>query len=80
MARQIPPDNRHLRDNEPLRDGTSLMAFLHVLKKAHIELDGHAQAHQRFQRVTTRGEARQYIEDLMPPLLAERDRQRRARR
>ncbi|VVE87243.1 hypothetical protein [Pandoraea bronchicola] len=68
------------RDNEPLRDGTSLMAYLYVLRKAHVTLVGHDKAHQRFQQVATRGHARKYIEELMPLLLAERDRHRRARR
>ena len=57
------------RDNEPVRDGTSLMAWLHVLKKAHIALVGDAQAHQRFRQIVTRAHAKKYIEELMPLLL-----------
>jgi len=68
------------RDNEPVRDGTSLIAYLHVLKKAHIALVGHDQAHQRFHQIVTRGHARKYIEELMPMLLNERDRHRRLRK
>lgn len=68
------------RDNESVHDDTSLMAWLHVLKKAHIALVGHDQAHQRFGQIVTRGHARQYIEELMPLLLKERDRHRRQRR
>lgn len=68
------------RDDEPVRDGTSLMAHLYVLRKAHIALVGHDKGHQRFQHVTTRGHAKKYIEELMPLLLAERDRRQRTRR
>lgn len=64
------------RDAELLRDGTSLMAFLHVLKKAHIALVGRDEAHRRFRLMSTRGHAKQYIEELMPLLLKERDRHR----
>ena len=64
------------RDDEPLRDGTSLMAFLHVLKKAHIALVGRDKARQRFGQVATRGHAKRYIEELMPVLLNERGKHR----
>lgn len=64
------------RDDQPLRDGTSLMAYLHVLKKAHIALVGHNAAHKRFTVMSTRGHARKYIEELMPLLLQERARHR----
>lgn len=77
MAQAPSPDPRN---NEPLRDGTSLMAYLHVLRKAHIALVGRDKGHQRFQQVVTRGHAKKYIEELMPLLLAERDRHRKARR
>lgn len=68
-----------LRDDELVRDGTSLMAYLYVLKKAHIALVGRDEAHQRFHRISTRGHARQYIEELMPLLMEERHRHRRRR-
>lgn len=68
------------RDNEPLRDGTSLMAFLHILRKAHTALVGTEKAHQRFHEMHTRGHAKQYIEELMPMLLAEREKHRLQRR
>lgn len=64
------------RDDQPLRDGTSLMAYLHVLKKAHRALVGHDVAHRRFMVISTRGHARKYIEELMPLLLKERARHR----
>lgn len=63
------PDSR---DDQPLRDGTSLMAFLHVLKKAHMALVGRDAAHRRFLLMSTRGHARKYIEELMPLLLKRR--------
>lgn len=64
------------RDDQPLRDGTSLMAYLHVLKKAHRALVGHDAAHRRFMVISTRGHAKKYIEELMPPLLKERAKHR----
>jgi hypothetical protein len=67
------------RDDEQLRDGTSLMAYLHVLKKAHIALAGRDEAHRRFHLMSTRGHARQYIEELMPLLMKERDKHRQHR-
>ncbi|MGU7784641.1 hypothetical protein [Burkholderia sp. PU8-34] len=70
------PATRDPRDDEPLRDGTSLMAFLHILKKAHAELAGHDTAHQLYSQLHTHGQARQYIETLMPQLLAERTKRR----
>ncbi|RQR18524.1 hypothetical protein DIE23_39120 [Burkholderia sp. Bp9143] len=36
------------RDVLPVRDGTSLIAYLHILKKAHAALVGHDHAHRRF--------------------------------
>lgn len=68
------------RDDEPLRDGTSLMAFLHILRKAHVHLVGHDKAHERFRQVATRGHARTYIKELMQQLLPEREKHRQQRR
>ncbi|KVL49136.1 hypothetical protein WS99_17455 [Burkholderia territorii] len=67
------------RDALPVRDGTSLIAYLHILKKAHAALVGHDQAHRRFSQIVTRGQARQYIEELMPTLLQARAAHRRHR-
>ncbi|KVT42737.1 hypothetical protein [Burkholderia ubonensis] len=78
-TRQNPRDKEPLRDSEPLRDGTSLVAYLHILKKAHAALVGHDRAHQRFGEVVTHGQARKYIEELMPQLKQERDVHRRRR-
>jgi hypothetical protein len=77
MAQATPADPR---DIEPLRNDTSLVAFLHVLRKAHATLVGHDKARERFGQVATRGDAKKYIEELMQPLLAERDKHRRVRR
>ncbi len=68
------------RDEEPLRDGTSLMAFLHIVRKAHAELIGRDQAHQRFRQMHTRGHAKKYIVELMPMLTQERDKRRQRRK
>ncbi|RKU05165.1 hypothetical protein C7H84_03225 [Burkholderia sp. Nafp2/4-1b] len=67
------------RDALPVHDGTSLIAYLHILKKAHAALVGHDKAHQRFSEIVTRGQARQYIEELMPALQQARDAHRRRR-
>ena len=64
------------RDDQPLRDGSPLMAYLHVLRKAHVALVGKDEAHRRFLRMSTRKHAREYIEELMPLLLKERGRHR----
>ncbi|CAR55473.1 hypothetical protein [Burkholderia cenocepacia] len=47
------------RDALPVRDGTSLIAYLHILRKAHAALVGQDHAHQRFSEIVTRGQARQ---------------------
>ncbi|MCA3857628.1 MAG: hypothetical protein IOB81_03220 [Burkholderia sp.] len=60
------------RDALPVRYGTSLIAYLHILRKAHAALVGQDKAHQRFSAIVTRGQARQYIEELMPALLQKR--------
>ncbi|CAB3768164.1 hypothetical protein [Paraburkholderia humisilvae] len=77
MTQTAPTDPR---DAEPVLDGTSLMAYLHVLKKAHGALVGHVNAQQRFRQIVTRGHAKQYIEELMPQLLREREKHRQHRR
>lgn len=69
-------------DDQPIRDGSNLLAFLHVLKKAHLELVGKNNAQtaiDRFNRVITKRHAKDYIDELMPQLLKERE-QRRAER
>lgn len=67
------------RDALPVRDGTSLIAYLHILRKAHAALVGHDNAHLRFSEIVTRGQARQYIEEMMPALLQARAEHRRRR-
>jgi hypothetical protein len=69
----------HAREHEPVPDASTLIGFLHVLRKAHIELDGKDVAHERFNRISTRGDARQYIDEVMPRLMAERAKRRRHR-
>lgn len=69
----------HERDHERVPDSSTLMGLLYVLRKAHKELVGEDAAHQRFTRVSTRGDAREYIEELMPHLLKEREIRRQRR-
>ena len=66
-------------DDEHVPDGSSLLGFLHVLRKGHIALVGRDEAHRRFQQVRTRAHARRYIEEVMPQLLQERHRRRHSR-
>lgn len=68
------------RDHEPVPDGSTLMGMLHVLRKAHRELIGEDGAQRRFSQVATRGDARQYIDELMPHLMTEREKRRQQRR
>lgn len=69
----------HARDHEPLPHSSTLVGLLHVLRKAHRELVGNEAAHERFNRIATRGDARQYIDEVMPHLMTERARRRRHR-
>jgi hypothetical protein len=73
MTRTTPA---HERDHEPVPDPSTLMGLLHVLRKTHMELVGKGAAHQRFSQVYTRGDARQYINELMPHLMKEREKRR----
>lgn len=77
MTRTTPA---HARDHEPVPDRSTLMALLHVLRKAHMDLVGRDAANQRFSRVSTRADARKYIEEVMPHLMKEREKRRQARR
>jgi len=61
-----------IRDHEPVPDSSPLMGLLHVLRKTHMELVGKHAANKRFAQVSTRGDARRYIEEVMPRLLKER--------
>ena len=76
MTKTIAP---YEREHEPLPESSTLIGLLHVLRKAHSELVGEEAAHQRFKRISTRGDAKQYIDDLMPHLMAEREHRRRHR-
>jgi hypothetical protein len=66
-------------DDRPLPEGGPLAGFLFILKKAHRALHGHDAAERRFAQVKTRGHARKYMEELMPELLEERRKRRKAR-
>ena len=69
----------HARDHEPLPDSSTLVGLLHVVRKAHMELVGEAAAYERFNRISTRGDAKQYIDEVMPHLMAKRAERRRHR-
>lgn len=69
----------HARDHESVPDSSMLMGMLCVLRKAHGELVGQEAAGQRFSQISTRGDARQYIDELMPHLLREREKRRQHR-
>jgi hypothetical protein len=73
------PTPAHERDHEPVPDSSTLMGLLYVLRKAHMELVGKDAAHHRFSQVSTRGDARQYINELMPHLVKEREKRRQHR-
>ncbi|MFP6560354.1 hypothetical protein WJ542_18915 [Paraburkholderia sp. B3] len=73
------PTPAHERDHEPVPDSSTLMGLLHVLRKAHRERVGNDAAHARFSRVATRGDAREYILEVMAPLKEEREKQRQKR-
>lgn len=64
------------RAHEPVPDSSTLVGFLHVLRKAHIELVGKDAAHARFNRIATREDAKQYIDEVMPRLMTERTKRR----
>lgn len=67
----------------PIREGSHLLAFLHILKKAHAELAGEVNANMaatRFKTVPTKRHAKEYIDEVMPLLLDERERRRQKRR
>jgi hypothetical protein len=66
-------------DDEPIGEGSSLLGFLHILKKAHSEISG-AAATARFLRVTTKRSAKDYMDEVMPILLAQREARRQRRR
>lgn len=57
-------------DEEPVEDGSNLQAFLYVARKADRERVGDLAALSRFQTVQTRGDARRYLEEIMPELEA----------
>lgn len=68
-----PTTTPQTHDHDPVPDPSTLLGLLHVLRKAHMELVGKDVAHQRFSRVSTRGDAREYIEEVMPHLMRKRE-------
>ncbi len=66
-------------DDEPIRDGSNLQAFLYTLRKAHIELEGIDAVRIRFERIRSRRHAREYFDEVMPRLIEERKRRRKRR-
>jgi len=70
-------------EDAPIREGSHLMAFLHILKKAHAEMAGEVSASlvaTRFSAITTKRHAKEYIDEMMPMLLLEREHRRQRRR
>lgn len=59
-------------EEETIPEGAPLQAFLYSLRKAHRELVGAEESHGRFEKVKTRGHAREYIQELLPGLLQRR--------
>jgi hypothetical protein len=68
----------HEREHEPLPECGTLIGLLHVLRKAHGELAGEHEARRRFSEVSTRADAKRYIDELMPHLLNARAARRQA--
>jgi hypothetical protein len=64
-------------DDEPIREGSNLQAFLYTLRKAHIELEGVEAVRARFEKIRSRRHAREYFDEVMPRLIEERKRRRR---
>lgn len=64
-------------DDEPIREGSNLQAFLYTLRKAHIELEGRDAVQARFEKIRSRRHAREYFDEVMPKFLDERKRRRR---
>lgn len=65
------------RDDELIREGSNLHAFLFTARKAHLELDEREIVLARFEQIRTKGHARQYFEEIMPRLLNKRAERRR---
>ncbi len=70
--------SKGLRDEEPIREGSNLQAFLYTVRKAHIELDGHDAVRARFEQIRNKGHAKAYFEEVMPRLLEEREKRRKS--
>jgi hypothetical protein len=68
---------KDLRDDEPIRDGSNLQSFLYIVRRAHMELEGRDTMLTRFSQIKTKGHARQYLEETLPKLFAERERRRK---
>jgi phospholipase C len=60
-------------DEEPIEESDNLHAFLFVVRKADRNVRGVQAALTEFQPVRTRGEARRYLEEVMPRLEAARE-------
>ena len=68
-----------IHDDEPIREGSNLQAFLYTLRKAHIELEGVDAVRTRFERIKSKRHAREYFDEIMPRLLEERKKRRNKR-
>jgi phospholipase C len=61
----LSPEERAMRELEPIPEGSTLTGMLGVLLKAHSKLEGSAAARARFAALQTRGDARAYIHEMM---------------
>ncbi len=68
--------NAEFNDDEPIREGSNLQAFLYTLRKAHIELEGVDAVRARFAKIRSRRHAREYFDEVMPELIDERKRRK----
>ena len=66
-----------MSDDEPIREGSNLQAFLYTLRKTHIELEGVDAVRARFEKIKSRRHAREYFDEVMPRLIEERKRRRK---
>ena len=64
-------------EDEPIREGSNLQAFLYTLRKAHIELEGRDVVRARFEKIKSKRHAKEYFDEVMPKLIEERKRRRR---
>ena len=68
----LTPEEKAARDLELIPEGSTLTGMLGVLLKADSKIRGSAVARARFEAVTTRGDARAYMREVMAEVEAVR--------